>query len=235
VSVGRPTGGWAIIPKAYRCPSGLVDFRLGVNARPTPIERRATEGIGWAPDVLVPYGPRLSAESDATRRIGLEALRLLQSGVERDEVAALFGDLLGGGLDEAAKRAERAARSMASHAAREPLSWDHAALVQLVREDLEATLALELALLEESDVVAPDVRGAERRLVSLSQRAKGAKLTSALAELQSALKRQRSRDRGSSETNAPSRRSSRNTPGRGSPRSRGARSSASERAAVRST
>jgi hypothetical protein len=191
VSVGRPTGGWAIIPKGYKCPSGLVDFRLGVNARPTPIERRATEGIGWTPDVLVPYGPRLCAEHDATRRIGLETLRLLHSGVERDEVAAIFGDLFGGGLDEAAKRAARTAKSIASRAAKETASWDYAALVELVRRDLEATLALELALLEESDVIAPDVRGAERRLVSLEQRAKGAKLASPLAALQSALKRQR--------------------------------------------
>jgi hypothetical protein len=191
VSVGRPTGGWAIIPKGYKCPSGLVDFRLGVNARPTPIERRATEGIGWAPDVLVPYGPRLCAEPDATRRIGLETLRLLHAGVERDEVVTLIGDLFGGGLDEASKRAERTAKSMASRAAKETASWDYAALVELVQQDLEATLALELALLEESDVIAPDVRGAERRLVSLEQRAKGAKLTSPLAALQSALKRQR--------------------------------------------
>jgi len=31
VSVGRPTGGWGIIPKGYSCPSGIVSFRLGVN------------------------------------------------------------------------------------------------------------------------------------------------------------------------------------------------------------
>ena len=190
VSVGRPTGGWAIIPKGYRCPSGLVDFRLGVNARPTPIQRRATEGVGWAPDVLVPYGPRLCAEPDATRRIGLEVLRLLHGDVARGEVTTLFGDLFGSALDEAAKRAERTARSMASRA-KEAAPWDHAALVELVREDLQATLTMELALLDEDGVVAPDVRGAERRLVSLEQRAKGARSTSSLAALQSALKRLR--------------------------------------------
>jgi hypothetical protein len=191
VSVGRPTGGWAIIPRGYKCPSGLVDFRLGVNARPTPIERRATEGIGWAPDVLVPYGPRLCAEPDVTRRIGLEALRLLHAGVERDEVAALFGDLFGGGLDDAAKRAERVAKSMASRAPKDTARWDCAALVELAREDLEATLALELELLEQPGVVAPDVSGAERRSAALALRAKGAGLKPGLAALQAALKRSR--------------------------------------------
>lgn len=191
VSVGRPTGGWAIIPKGYRCPSGLVDFRLGVNARPTPIERRATEGTGWAPDVLVPYGPRLCAENDATRRIGLDALRLLHAGIERDEVAALFGGLFGGSLDESAKRAERAAKAMAKSAPKDLPPWDCATLVELAREDLAATLDMELALLEDDGVVAPDARGAERRMGSLAPRAKGAGLTAPLAALQTALKRTR--------------------------------------------
>jgi len=192
VSVGRPTGGWAIIPKGFRCPSGLIDFRLGVNARPTPIERRATEGIGWAPDVVVPYGPRLCAEDDVTRRVGLDALRLLHVGLERDEVAALLGGLFGDSLDEAAERAERARGSSAKDIPEGARPWDGAALVALAREDLELTLALELALLVDDDgVVAPDVRGAERRLPALAKRAKGAGLTASLAALQAAVKRAR--------------------------------------------
>ncbi|MFG0319424.1 MAG: S41 family peptidase, partial [Planctomycetota bacterium JB042] len=37
VSVGRPTGGWGIIPNVVSCPSGMLDLRIGVNDRPTPI------------------------------------------------------------------------------------------------------------------------------------------------------------------------------------------------------
>lgn len=181
VSVGRPTGGWAIIPRGFKCPSGLVDFRLGVNARPTPIERRATEGVGWAPDVVVPYGPLLCAEDDATRRIGLEVLRVLHAGVERDQAAALFGDLFGARHADAAKRAHRLARDVDG--------WQPQRLIGLVQDDLAATLALEVALLEDDASVAPDVLGAERRFEALAERAKGAKLN--VAKLQAALKGQR--------------------------------------------
>lgn len=179
VSVGRPTGGWAIIPRAFQCPSGLVDYRLGVNARPTPITRRATEGIGWAPDVCVPFGPVMAAEADPVRRIGLEAVRLLAGGVPRDEVATLLGGLFGAELDEAAQRATAAAKRATG--------WDPAPLVALARADLEATLALELALLEADGVIAPDALGASRRFEALAARARGAKLAAQAKRLEAAI------------------------------------------------
>ena len=112
VSVGRPTGGWGIIPNRFDCPSGLVSFRLGVNARPTPIERVQTEGIGWPPDVLVPLGPVFCAEDDPVRAIGLEVLRVLAAGVSVEEARKLFSGLMSGSISDYEKRASKLAKKI---------------------------------------------------------------------------------------------------------------------------
>src|SRR5688572_3144615 len=118
VSVGRPTGGWGIIPKRFSLPSGLAEFRLGVNDRPTPITGVHTEGVGWPPDVLVPFGPVVSAWAgsgraakakkddpapDPVMALGLEILAVMQAGVATDDARAGFRALAEG--DVAAFRA----------------------------------------------------------------------------------------------------------------------------------
>lgn len=169
LSVGRPTGGWGIIPKVFRCPSGLVDFRLGVNDRPTPIRGIRTEGVGWPPDLLVPYGPVLCAEPDPARDIALQALRLLRAGVPRKAVVGLFGTLLSGD----AKGFLKAAGAVSKKAK----GWDPRPLAEKVAADLGATLSLERSLLDRPEILAPDYRGASGRLAALLDRAKAARLT----------------------------------------------------------
>lgn len=61
LSVGQATGGWAIIPRVFECPSKLLGFRIGTNARTTPIRRVQTEGTGWPPD----FRPRDAAAAAA--------------------------------------------------------------------------------------------------------------------------------------------------------------------------
>jgi hypothetical protein len=170
VSVGRPTGG----------SSGLASFRLGVNARPTPIERVQTEGVGWPPDVLVPHGPGFCAEDDPVRSIGLEVLLALHAGNKRDDVEESFAALFTGDL----KGWARSAKSLAKRAK----AWNPRDLAERVEADLALTLELELLLLDGDDVALPDVRGAEHRLETLAARAKAAGMSGALKKLQKAVK-----------------------------------------------
>lgn len=156
VSVGQSTGGWGIIPKGFECPSGLVSFRLGVNHRPTPITKKLTEGVGWPAMIEVPYGVRFCAWGDFVREIGTEVLGLLYAGMEREEVVALFGELFRGEYREYMEGV-RAAGDVVK-------GWDGAALGKRVREDLEATLEMELAMLE---VEGADLEGSRRRLGKL--------------------------------------------------------------------
>lgn len=178
VSVGRPTGGWGIIPKRFDCPSGLLSFRLGVNARPTPIGRVQTEGVGWPPDVLVPYGPVLCARPDPTRELGLEALRCLHAGCRRDDVVDAFAELVAGEL----KDWGRSAKALARKAEGLP----SARLADLVERDLEASLAMELALLEGDDVPG-DASGVFRRSPRLRERLTAAGKKALVKRLDAAL------------------------------------------------
>jgi C-terminal processing protease CtpA/Prc len=179
VSVGRPTHGCAIIPETWSCPSGLVDFRLGTYDRPTPIRGVRTEGVGWPPDVPVPYGPVIRSRPDPVREIGLEVLRALHAGTKPEVARSLFGGLLAGRIDEFRKAAEAAPPD--EGAAR-------MALARLVEDDLGARLASERELVRLADVGPPDVRGARARLVELAPQAKAAGMDAALAELQAAVK-----------------------------------------------
>lgn len=170
VSVGRPTGGWGIIPKGYACPSGIVSFRLGVNDRPTPIRRIHTEGVGWPPDVLVPYGPVLCARADPVFEIGVEVLRTLHAGESRKKTIACFHGVFHGKPDRKLKGPARK-------------------LAKLGKQDLEQRLALEAALLDlEKDLGPVDALGASRRLQTLTPRAKAVGVKGPLTRLTKAVK-----------------------------------------------
>lgn len=191
VSVGRPTGGWGIIPRGFDLPSGLASFRLGVNARATPLQGIATEGVGWPPDLVVPFGPEITklapdfgapghpALPDPVAALGLEVLRVLHAGVARDEARTAFHALGEGNL--------AAFQAFAKKAAAKAKGFDGTHLAKLFADDLRRQLALERAALAEADV-APDLLGAERRLPRLLARAKGSGLASEAAALEKAIK-----------------------------------------------
>jgi hypothetical protein len=198
VSVGRPTGGWGIIPKGFSLPSRLADFRLGVNDRATPIRGVHTEGIGWPPDVLVPFGPRVctlgvDSEAKAGRKdegeepapdpsmaLGLEILAVMRAGVAAEEARAGFHALAEGEL--------AAFRAFAKKAAAKAKGFDGEKLARLFSEDLKGELELELAALALEDEGLPDLVGATKRLPRLAARAKAAGLGDAAAKLDKAVK-----------------------------------------------
>lgn len=165
VSVGRPTGGWGIIPRGYQCPSGLVSFRLGVNDRPTPIRGVHTEGVGWPPDVLVPYGPLLWARPDVVAEIGLEVLRTMVAGATRKQAAEAFAAAFAGDLGPLER--------LEGVVAKQDPGWSSKDWCQRIQEDLELTIAMEKQALEEKKVDAVDAAGVARRLTALRERAKG--------------------------------------------------------------
>jgi len=187
VSVGRPTGGWGIIPHGCSLPSGLASFRLGVNDRATPIKGVHTEGVGWPPDVLVPFGPAIRAKDDPVRDIGLTILAVLDAGAKTDKARDAFGGLFAGKIAEFAKS--------------EPWSADpkivallkaNGGLVdvkKLVEDDLKKRLAMETALLKIEDAGPPDSLGAKARLAAIEPIATAAGMKSALADLQAAVKK----------------------------------------------
>lgn len=178
ISIGRPTGGWGIIPKRYECPSGLVSFRIGVNHRPTPIRGVQTETVGWQPDVLMSFGPEISALGDPDQHVGLEILRVLHAGVPLEETRTAFHDLFGGNV--AAFRAFAKKNSKVK-------GLDAERLAKLVLDDLKGELVLEIEHLRLEEHV-PDALGASRRLPGLTARAKTAGLGAQAAELDKAVK-----------------------------------------------
>jgi len=152
VSVGRPTGGWSIIPRGFSCPSGIVSFRLGVTDRPTPIRGIRSEGVGWPADVSIPYGPVVCGQRDPVFEIGLEILSALRDGTTRKQAIATYGGLFRGEISANRKAAPKRAR--------------------FALADLKARLAAEVALLKGKDLPVPDALGASRRLADLKKRAK---------------------------------------------------------------
>lgn len=155
VSVGRTTGGWGIIPSVFECPSGLLDFRLGVNHRATPITRTLTEGVGWPHDVIVPLGPVLCSRPDPVRELGLEILRLLHAGAPCEKLPAAFARLSHGDAAAFVKAVEPIAKRARG--------FDPAAIAKRFADDLQGTVAMERALVD-GDVELPDLTGAARRL-----------------------------------------------------------------------
>jgi hypothetical protein len=187
VSVGRPTGGWGIIPKRFELPSGLASFRLGVNDRATPLRNVHTEGVGWPPDLVLPFGPKLvefggGGRPDPARALGLEILGLLRAGVATDETRVAFHALGEGDTT--------AFRAYAKKATQRLKEFDGEKLAKLFNDDLVGELELELALLEAaSDARPPDALGLNRRLPRLLARAKSSGLQGKAAGLEAAAKK----------------------------------------------
>ncbi len=190
VSVGRPTGGWGIIPKRYSLPSGLADFRLGVNDRPTPIRGVHTEGVGWPPDVLLPLGPKLCAWTrrdvapdptpDPAMALGLKILSVLHAGVAVDETRAGFKALADGDV--------AAFRSFAKKAGAKAKELDAEELAKLFQDDLKGELELEAAALALDDEMLADWVGISKRLPRLLARAKAAGLADGAARIDKLVK-----------------------------------------------
>jgi hypothetical protein len=183
ISVGRATGGWGIIPRGYTLPSRLASFRLGVNARPTPIKRIQTEGVGWPADVTIPYGPVFRAEADPVMDVGLQVLGVLASGGDVGKTRALFAGLFDGEIAAFGKRADKLA---------DVKGWRPKMLAKMVEDDLEKRLLLELLLVNLTQPGPPDVLGAERRLAALKGPAKAAGMKSQVGKLEKELKRLKS-------------------------------------------
>lgn len=182
ISVGRPTGGWGIIPRGYSLPSGLANFRLGVNARPTPIKRIQTEGIGWPADVTVPCGPVIRGEADPVFDVGMQVLQVLAAGADAEKTRELFAGLFAGRIAEFGKGADKLA---------DVKGWHPKKLAKLAEDDLKQRLLLEALLLDLDEAGPPDVLGAARRLEWLGPQAKAAGMKSELGRLEKAVKKRK--------------------------------------------
>lgn len=175
ISVGRPTGGWAIIPEVLECPSGILSFRLGVRDRGTPIRGIRTEGVGWPPDVPVPAGPVFTAMPDAARRLGTEILRVLQAGADREDARKAFRALVDGNV--------AAFRAFGKKVAAKAKGFDAEALAKAVLDDLRGELKLEAAALGLAGAGPGDDPQTARRIQALIARAKAAGLGAEAAAL----------------------------------------------------
>jgi hypothetical protein len=155
--------------------------------RATPIKGVHTEGVGWPADVLVPYGPVVRAKDDPVREIGLTVLAFLDAGAKTDKVRDAFGGLFAGRMAEFAKAEPYGADPKVL--ARLKATSSLVDVRKLVEDDLKKRLESELALLRLDDVGPRDVLGARARLAALEPQATAAGMKSALADLQSAVKK----------------------------------------------
>ena len=180
ISVGRNTGGWAIIPRVFDCPSGLASVRIGVTDRLTPIKGLRTEGTGWPPDVSVPYGPVFCAEADPVREVGVEILSLLSAGCDQEQVRADYHGLFEGEVQQFQKSAVRYQKQVKR--------YQPDRIANKVLDDLAVELKLEVLLLQQEGAATPDALGAEARKLRLLSRGKAAGLKSETALLARAVK-----------------------------------------------
>lgn len=178
ISVGQATGGWSIIPRAFRTPSGKLGFRLGVTDRGTPIQGVRTEGVGWPPDVLVPLGPLITSRPRWPLELATSIARCAHESEDVEATRELFALLPAGRIADFSKRARALAKTVRD--------LDLAAVAKTYADDLELTLELERTLL--TDVRPPDVLGCTRRLRTLAPRAKAAGAAKPLAALERTLK-----------------------------------------------
>ena len=182
VSIGRPTGGWAIIPRGFSCPSGLVDFRLGVTDRGTPIGGVHTEGIGWPPDLEVPWGAVMLRDGDPTLELATQVARAHVVERDADAVRKGFRALFAGDGDRFVQAATRG-------------DWiEESAVRGLAKrfsDDLRSRIELELRLLDNDVVSAPDYLASAHRMEALQGRAKAAGEERAIRRWQSALRKAR--------------------------------------------
>jgi hypothetical protein len=108
VSVGEATGGATIIPRSFEVPSGMLGFRMGCTDRRTPIRAVQPEGIGTPPDVFVPDDPTLLGRlGDPELGVGLDVLRYLVAGEDREVVKAAYGGVLGADPERLGRSVER--------------------------------------------------------------------------------------------------------------------------------
>jgi len=164
VSVGRPTGGWCIIPQRFKCPSGIASFRMGVYNRETPITNTFCEGIGWKPDIEIPYGPVICAHPDFVYQIGLNAVQLLKTGVSRADVINLFSLLFMGKTDSFLAATKLLTGRIQG--------WSPETLAELIKKDMKTRLEMETLLLTGNGFSPPDLASAEKRFVNLEAKAR---------------------------------------------------------------
>ncbi len=179
ISVGRNTGGWSLVPDVFECPSGLMKFLLGIRNRPTPINGIYTEGIGWPPDIVIPHGPLFCSRPDPAREVGLGILEVLHAGASRKEAMKMFAALFEGNVVPFLEDDPPRAKGYESPKAEQ--------LASLIKEDLEARLAVEAALLELGNFLPPDALGVACRLEDLAPRARAAGLEEPLERLERAV------------------------------------------------
>ncbi|MFH0944960.1 MAG: S41 family peptidase [Planctomycetota bacterium] len=180
VSVGSNTGGWAIIPRVFECPSGLASVRIGVTDRATPMRGIHTEGIGWPPDVTLPLGPVFCARPDPAREIALEVVRVLMAGFRAGEVREDFAALFRGEV--------AAFRQAGARYAKRARGFKPERLARQVVDDLKAELDMEMELLKLDGAATPDLLGADERLAGLVARGNAAGLGAAASRLTKAVR-----------------------------------------------
>src|SRR4029079_19637658 len=128
------------------------------NARPTPIKGVQTEGVGWPPDVLVPFGPQIVALGDPDQAIGKEILAVLHAGVPLDETRTAFHDLFSGNV--------AGFRAFVKKVGPKVKGFEGEKLAKRVQDDLAAEIAREIELARGE--MAPEAIGAARRLPALA-------------------------------------------------------------------
>ncbi|MBK9386752.1 MAG: hypothetical protein IPN34_18210 [Planctomycetes bacterium] len=180
LSIGRPTGGWAIIPQVFEAPSGLFRFRVGVTDRGTPVRNIKTEGTGTPPDLIVPFGPLLSARGDLERELATAALACLLHGADLAEVRKAFHALGEGDF--------KTYRAFCAKQKDLPVKLDLAGYADEFLADLRAELDQELALANGIGDLVPDARGLARRAPRLLARAKSAGESARAKKLEAAVK-----------------------------------------------
>ena len=114
-------------------------------------------------------------------KYSLEILRILHAGIPRERVAQAFRQIAQGNV----RKYHRGAKEFA----KKVTGWKHGVLEELFSSDLEATLALENALLRGSKFSLPDAAGVARRLSDLRVRAENAELKKPLRQLEKTLKK----------------------------------------------
>jgi hypothetical protein len=106
---------------------------------------------------------------------------LLESGVSRDNVIALFLLLFVGKTDFFLKSAALLKDKIKG--------WSPEKLAGLVKDDMKTRLAMENALLSKKNFFPPDIKASEKRFNKLKFKALNMGLTAELAQLETSLKK----------------------------------------------
>jgi C-terminal processing protease CtpA/Prc len=164
VTVGRPTGGATIIPRSFEAPSRMFSFRMGCRDRETSVDGVQPEGKGSPPHVFVPYDPALFARSpDPVRAVGLDVLRHLLAGADRDVVVGVYDGVLSADADRLASVLD---------AWRSVEAFGDLVVPDLTTKLVGAMATCQKRYLEAEANEAPDEAGVRRRLKGLAAVAK---------------------------------------------------------------